>query len=102
MLDLLAVAAPSGTGRGCPLAGLDRGFLIGADDVVAGMQAFALPGAGVEVEDRPGAVCEQRVAREDPGAVLPRLDRVLGEPSPDGHARDLLDDAAGDRLAREL
>lgn len=77
VLDFLAFAAAGGTGPGRALARLDRGLLIGADDVVAGMQAFVLPGAGVEVEDRSGALCEQRVAREDPGAVLPRLDRVL-------------------------
>ena len=64
MLGFLAFAAPGGTGLGLALARLDRGLLIGADDVVAGMQAFALPGAGVEVEDRPGALCEQRVARK--------------------------------------
>jgi len=57
------------------MAGLDGGLLVGADHVVAGMQAFALPDA--EVKDRSGLLGEQRVAREDPGATLPRLDRVL-------------------------
>jgi hypothetical protein len=77
MLDFLAIAATRGTGPGLPLACLDRGLLVSADDVVAGVQALTLPVAGIEVEDRPSALREQRVAREDPGAVLPRLDRVL-------------------------
>ena len=66
VLDLLALAAPRGAGSGDSLAGLDRWLLVGADDVIAGMQALSLPVAGVEVENRSGALCEQRVAREDP------------------------------------
>jgi hypothetical protein len=78
VLDFLApLAATAGTGAGFALARLDRGLLIGADDAVAGI-GVALPGAGGEVEDRPSALREQWIAREDPGAVLPRLDRVLG------------------------
>lgn len=45
---------------------------------------------------------EVRVAWEDPRTVLPGLDGVLGQPSPAGHAGDLLGDPAGDRLARKL
>ncbi|MDQ6778691.1 MAG: hypothetical protein M3071_21265 [Actinomycetota bacterium] len=56
---------------------LDRGFLVAADDVVTGMQQLAFPAAGVEIEDPGGFGGELGVAREDPGAVLPRLDRVL-------------------------
>ncbi|MGH3305702.1 MAG: hypothetical protein ACRDOK_29370 [Streptosporangiaceae bacterium] len=33
----------------------------------------------VEVQDHPGLLLEVRVAGEDPGLVLPRLDRVLGQ-----------------------
>jgi hypothetical protein len=53
------------------MAGLDGGLLVSADHVIAGMQALALPDAGVEVEDRYGSRGEQRVAREDPEAMLP-------------------------------
>ena len=84
------------------LARLDRRLLVGADDVVAGVQPLALPAAGVQIQDRAGLLGEPWVAREDPRAVLPRLDRVLRQPPPDGHAADLLDDPAPDRLAREL
>ena len=55
VLDLLAGAGPRRPAGGDPLACLDRGLLVGADDVVAGMEALSLPGAGVEVEDRAGA-----------------------------------------------
>jgi hypothetical protein len=77
VLDLQALAERGGERLGDPLARLDGGLLIGADDVVAGVQQLALPASLVEVEDRAGPVGEARVAREDPGAVLPRLDRVL-------------------------
>ena len=59
------------------LPGLDRGFLVAADDVVARMQQLTFPPAGIEVEDPASLLGEAGVAREDPGAVLPRLDRVL-------------------------
>jgi DNA-binding CsgD family transcriptional regulator len=103
VLDELAVTVGLGRFVGVlASSGLDRGLLVAAHDEVAGMQWFAFPATLVEVEDRPGLLPELRIAREDPGAVVPGADRVLGEPSPDGHAGDLLDDPAGARLAREL
>jgi len=66
VLDLVALTRAGGPRRRLAMAGLDGGLLVGADDVVAGMQAFALPDAGVEVKDRSGLLREQRVAREDP------------------------------------
>jgi len=104
VLVLDALAAPD---RGCGgqrgvLASprLDRGLLITADDVVAGMQQFAFPAATVEVEDTAGLDGELGIAGEDPGAVLPRPDRVFGEPAPDRHPGDLLADSARYRLVR--
>jgi hypothetical protein len=104
MLDALpALDGGRGGQRGVlAVPRLDRGLLVAADDVVAGMQQLAFPAAGVQVEDAAGVGGEVGVAREDPGAVLPRLDRVLGQPAPDGHAGDLLADPAADRLTREL
>ena len=79
VLDALAALDGGGGGQRRVLAapGLDRGLLVAADDVVAGMQQLAFPAAGVEVKDAAGLGGEVGVAREDPGAVLPRLDRVL-------------------------
>ena len=66
VLDPLSVAGRGGQRGVLAGAGLDGGLLVGADDVVAGVQALALPVAGVEVEDRAGALGEQRIAGEDP------------------------------------
>ena len=76
VLDLLALAGPGGQRGGLAFACLDRRLLVGADDVVTGMQQFAFPAALVEVEDRAGTFGEAGVAGEDRGAVLPRLDGV--------------------------
>src|SRR5512132_2614621 len=102
VLDPLTFAATSGAGGGNPPARLNGRLLVGADHVVAGVQALALPAAGVEVKDRAGPLGEARVAREDPGAVLPGLDRVPRQPAPDRDVADPLDDPACDRLARQL
>jgi hypothetical protein len=66
---------------------LDRRFLIGADHELARMQQLALPSSLVEIEYRPCPLQEGRVGREDPGAVLPRLERVLGQPAGDRRGR---------------
>jgi len=103
VLDALAAWMPAG-GECWVLATarLDRGLLVGADDVVAGMQPLALPAAFIEIKDRAGLLGEARVAREDPRAVLPGPDRVLRQPAPDGDAADLLHNPAHDGFAREF
>ena len=79
VLNALPALDAGGGGERRVLArpGLDRGLLIAADDVVAGMQQLAFPAAAVEVEDAAGLGGEVWVAGEDPGAVLPGLDRVF-------------------------
>src|SRR5215211_2933920 len=64
-------------------ASLDRGLGVGADHAVAGLKQLAFPAALVEVEDRAGLLKKLRVAREDPRALLPGLDRVVGQPATD-------------------
>jgi hypothetical protein len=104
VLDALAALDAGGGGqRGVlAMAGLDGRLLIGADDVVAGVQQLAVPAAAVEVQDAAGLGGEVGIAREDPRAVLPALDRVLRQPAPDRDAGDLLADPTRDGLAREL
>ena len=51
------------------------------------MQKLALPAALVEVEHGAGLLEEGRVDGEDPGAVLPGLERILGEPARDRRGR---------------
>jgi hypothetical protein len=64
-------------------ARLDLGLLVGTDHVVAGMQQLTLPAALVQTKDRAGALGEPAVGRKDPGLMLPRADRVLGQPACD-------------------
>ncbi|HEY2202023.1 MAG TPA: hypothetical protein VGH56_09045 [Solirubrobacteraceae bacterium] len=66
MLEPLSALDSGRGGQGGVLAwaGLDRGFLIAADDVVAGMQELAFPAAAVQVEDRSGLGGELGVAGE--------------------------------------
>ncbi len=87
VLDQLTTAR-SGRGAGMdPPAGLDRRFRVRADHTIAGLQQLALPAARIQVEHPPGLLKEVRVAREDPRAVLPRLDRVLCQPAADRRRR---------------
>jgi hypothetical protein len=102
VLDPLARVARGGQRWRLAPPGLDRGFLVGADDEVARLEQLPLPATLVEVEDRAGLGGEVGVAREDPRAIAPRPDRVLAQPAPDRRARDLCDDPALDRLARDL
>jgi hypothetical protein len=52
---------------------LELGLLIGADDEVAGVQEPAVAPARVKIEHDRGLSGKRRVAREDPRALLPRL-----------------------------
>jgi hypothetical protein len=52
-------------------AGLNAGFLVGAEHKLIGTQSFALPTLGVKIEDASGLAREIWVAREDPGTMLP-------------------------------
>lgn len=58
-------------------AGLNAGFLVGGEHELVAAQAFALPLLGIQIEDAPGLEREIRIAREDPGAVLPGPNGVL-------------------------
>src|SRR5437763_4676451 len=66
------------------------------------MAPVPLPSPPIEGRRPPRPLPEPWITGEDPGAIVPGADRVLGQPSPDRHAGDLLDDPAGDRRAREL
>ena len=89
VLDSLRRARPRRQRLVDPSARLDRGFLVGADDEVAGMQQSSLPAARVEVEHPPRLLLEVGIAGEDPGAVAPGLDRVLGQPASNRRSRRL-------------
>jgi hypothetical protein len=85
----------SGSGRQRSVAaaeGLQLRLLIGADHVLVGSQSATLEAALVEVEHRAGLPGEAGIAREDPAALLPRLQGIVVQPAPDrrggrlGHA----------------
>ena len=101
---LVLVLHPQGTPRRwwqrgmATSQGLDRRHLVGGDDVLVATQLGARKAAGVEVEHAPRLRLEGRIAREDPAAVRPGTNRILGEPAPDGGPRDLRHDAAADHL----
>ena len=82
--------------------GLDRGLLIRADHELALAERFAVEDPGVEVQRSGRLGREVRIPREDPAAVLPWLEDVLGQPAAHRGRRDRLHDSAGDRLRGQL
>jgi hypothetical protein len=83
-------------------AGLDGGLLVGADDVLVFAERLASEHPLVEVEDDSGLGSEVGVAGKDPGAVLPRLDRVLGQPAPQRRGRYVIDQAGSQDLGAQF
>src|SRR5215813_6520939 len=69
-------------------AGLDAGFLVGAEDVVLGPQGFALPQARIEVQNRASLVNEVGITRKNPVLVSPRFDGIRIENPPPRAATD--------------
>src|SRR5438093_13135836 len=53
-------------GRVAADAGLDAGLLVGAEDVVLGAKALALPSARIQVQNGAGLLSELRARRQDP------------------------------------
>jgi hypothetical protein len=60
------------------------GLLVRADNEIAGFEQLPLPAALVPLEDPAGLLAELWVAGEDPGAVVPRADRVGAKPPSHG------------------
>jgi hypothetical protein len=78
-------AGPAGRQGGVAAAAcLDRGLLIGGDHVFAVAERAAVEDPRVEVQDPGGLGGEVRVADEQPGPVLPGLDRVGSQDPADG------------------
>jgi hypothetical protein len=83
-------------------ARLNRGLLVGADDVLARAQRRTGEAALVQVQHDPGLGGKVGVAGIDPRAVLPRLDRVLVQPAPQRRGGHLADQPAGQQLGAQL
>ena len=68
--------------------GLDAGFLVGTEDVVLGAKALALPGAGIQVQNRAGLLGKVGISRKDPVLVSPGFDGVSIQNTPYGTTTD--------------
>jgi hypothetical protein len=83
-------------------AGLDAGLLVGRDDELAPLQGPTGEPALVQVQHHLGLGGEVGSAGEDPRAVLPRLDRILCQPAPQGGDRDVADQPTAEQLLAQL
>jgi hypothetical protein len=63
---------------------LKAGLLVGADDVLVGLEGGSLPDAVIQVENSAGLRLEVCCTREDPALVPPGAEHVVGEPALDG------------------
>jgi len=82
----LESARPSGSRRQRAVAAAERlqlRLLVGADHVFVRAQPTALEASLIEVEHPAGFLRKGGVADEDPGALLPRLQRIVMQPTPD-------------------
>ena len=67
---------------------LDTGLLIRRDHELVVLQRLAVPTTLIQIQDAARLEGKIRVAREDPGAMLPGTDGVFVQPSPNGAAAD--------------
>src|SRR5208282_776110 len=63
---------------------LDAGLLVGGEDIITRAQGLALPAPMVEIENATGLRGEGWIPREDPAAMPPGTQCILGQPAPEG------------------
>src|SRR6516164_3914845 len=95
-------ASSRGQGGLLTASRLNAGFFIRADDELRTMQRFALPNAGVEIEDAPGFAGEIGIAWKDPAAVLPRTKGIGTQPTPERGAANMGNDALSHGLLANI
>ena len=78
---------------------LETRFLIGRDDEFVESQRGSVPRSGIQIQYAPGFLGKLRIARKDPAAMPPGLQRIGAQPSPQGDAADLGHNASGEDLA---
>ena len=69
---------------GLPVTGLDTGLFVGTDHVVIRSQGNSVENSEIEVQDTSRLFGEERVSREKPAPMHPRLDGVTVEITPNG------------------
>ena len=82
-------------------ARLETRFLVGGHHELVGPQGGPVPRLGIEIQTRPAVSANCAIAREDPAAMPPGLQRIGAQPAPQGDAADLGHDAAGENLAMQ-
>ncbi len=88
MFDAHGPTGLASPGRMAAGSCLDAGLLIGGDHKLIVPQGLAAPKARVEVQNAARFQGKVRVARENPGSVLPGTDGIVVQPSPDRAAAD--------------
>src|SRR5208283_1495917 len=72
---------------------LDAGLLVGGDYIVVLPERHTHPFALIQIQDRPCLVGKLRITRENPATILPGLDGIRAQPSPDGDPTDTGDNS---------
>ena len=88
--------------RMATLPGLNAGFFIRRNHVVARSQWASVPAALVQIQNRVGAFGEPRVAGKQPTAMAPRPDGVRIQPPPERRAADGGDESARHHFAAQI
>jgi len=63
---------------------LDAGLLVCGDYIVVRPERRTHPFSLIQIQDRPCLVGKLRITRKNPATILPRLDGITAQPSPDG------------------
>jgi len=84
------------------LTRLDTGFFISRDNKLVGTQGRCGSRTGIQIQYGPSFFGETRIARKQPTAVTPRLNRVLTQPTPQSSFTDASDDSLIDHLSANV
>lgn len=84
VLDTSGLAGTGRQGGMLSNARLDAGLLVSREHELVVSQRAVFPVPRVQVQDAPGFRDKLRIARENPGSMLPRANRILMQPPPNG------------------
>ena len=93
MLDPHRATGLANPSRMLAAPGLDTGLLVRRDHELVVLQSLAVPATLIQIQDAARFSSKIGVAREDPGSMLPGTDGVFVQPTPNGAAADLSDQA---------
>ena len=79
-------------------AGLNARLFVGRDHKIVSAQWSTFPDAMVQIKNRAGLGSKIGITRKDPASVLPRAKGVATEPSPQGRATNLSDEALSNHV----